>query len=144
MLEYYFSGSSEIYEELLNNELINSSFSYYVNLYKDTLSIQIASYTKKPEELVAALKKILINLKRRNINEERFLMFKRANYGSFVKSLNRVESIVYSYLDFIRLDLDLFEIPKIIGNINSKDVFSLQDEIKSDVISTLIINPKKV
>lgn len=143
LLDYYFSNSGEIYEKLIKEELINSSFSYYLNLYKESLSFQITSNTKKPEELIAFLRKTLVNLKRRKTSSNRFEMIKRSTYGSFIRNLNRVESINYSYLEIIPYQIDLFSVPKIIKEITKDDVFSLTKQITSDKITTHTIYPKK-
>ena len=143
LLEYYFSNSGEIYEKLLDQELINRSFSYYINLHKSYLSFHIAGYTRKPEVLLNTLQTTLKNLKRRKANEERFKMIKRMNQGAFIKSINSVEGITYGYLDIATYGIDLFEYPKIINDVKLEDVFSLTAEINSDVITTYTINPKK-
>lgn len=139
LFDYYFSNSGEIYETLLKEELIDGSFSYY----NDSLSVHFNSYTNKPKEFINFLRKVLINLKRRKFQPERFNMIKRSTYGSFIKSLNSVEGINLSYLETMSYEIELFNLPKIITDITLSDVFSLTKEINSDVITSYTLFPKK-
>lgn len=143
LLDYYFSNSGEIYELLLKEELIDGSFSYYLNFYNNSLSCHFKSYTNKPKELISFLRKSLVNLKRRKLKNDRFEMIKRSSYGSFIKNLNSVEEINFNYLELVSYNLELFDIPKIIDEITSNDIISLKQEITSDVISSYTMYPKK-
>lgn len=143
LLDYYFSNSGVIYEELLEKELINNSFEFNSALSNNATSLQLVSYSNKPEEFIDVVSKALINLKRRKLDEERFQMLKRSYYGSFIKNLNSIEGLNYYYLLAIPFDLDVFSIPDLINEIKLTDLIATSKQIKSDFITNYTLNPKK-
>lgn len=143
LLDYYFSNSGIIYEELLNKELINNSFSANASLSSHANSFQLVTYSNKPEEFIEFVSKALINLKRRKISEERFQMLKRSYYGSFIRTLNSVEGLNYYYMLTVPFDLDVFFLPDLINEIKLSDLITVSNEIKSDFITNYTLYPKK-
>lgn len=143
LLEYFFANGGAIYEKLLALNLINNSFTYYLNSHNNSLSFHIASYTTNPDKLIKTLRQSLVNLNRRKFDEKRFEMIKKAFYGSFIRSLNSVEGINYAYLDRLPYEVDLFETADMLFDITFTDIKELMKEIKSDAITSYKLVPKK-
>lgn len=143
LLDYYFSNSGVIYEELLNKELINNSFDVNSSLSSHASSLQLVTYSNKPEEFIDVVSKALINLKRRKITNERFQMLKRSYYGSFIRALSSIEGLNYYYMLAVPFELDIISIPNLINEIELNDLVRVAQEIKSDFITNYTLYPKK-
>ena len=88
-----FSPSSELYSELMNNNLINSSFSYEVFEGPGYFTIIFGGESRNPEKASQMIKDYIDNAKKNGISKEDFDSAKKACYGDTVSSLNNIESI---------------------------------------------------
>ncbi len=144
LLNIYLSQSGTDYNKLLKKGLINSSFDYGPLVVQNATSFQVSSYTNDPVEFLKEIKRILINLKRKNIEQESFLTEQRKLYGSFIRTLNSIEGITVSYMNVIPYDLHLYEVLDIINEITLDDLIEVAKEIKSFNMTTHTLLPKKV
>lgn len=143
LLDIYFAQSSDNYEYLLKKGLVDKSFSYEAGTTEHSLAIFINVMTDRTDEFVDEVTKMLVNLKRKNINDEVFLRMKRGFQGLFIKNLNTIENINLSFLEAIDHNFSLFDVPELIESITKEDVLKLAKQIKKDVITTYIVYPEK-
>lgn len=93
LLTMLFSPSSELYSELMNNNLINSSFGYEVFEGPGYFTIIFGGESRNPEKATEMIKNYIDNAKKNGISQEDFNSAKKACYGDNVSSLNNIESI---------------------------------------------------
>ncbi len=143
LLDMYFSQSSDNYQVLLKKGIINQSFNYVPVQVPDALSLQISSMTPDPEVYINEIKRLLVNIKRKTINEATFNRLKKKLQGQFIGRLNNLENINLSFMSSLPYNVNLFEVPALIDSIEIKDLEELAKQIKRTAMTTFTILPKK-
>lgn len=142
MFEYLFSKSSDHYQRLLEQELINDSFSYDLSLeYSFGFGI-ISSDTKKPEELTKAIKEILLSARDLKMTEEEFTIVKNKLLGRSIRSLNNIEAIATAFTRYQFNDINMFDALKVYDELTVADLELVRDFFSEQAITELIIYPK--
>ncbi len=108
-LDFLFSKSGVIYEEMYEKNLIDQSFSYESYLEENFGFTIISSNTKNPLEFTEVLNNHLVNLDKLSIDENTFKRIKQKKIGQFIRSLNSLELIANQYSHYQMMDLDFFE-----------------------------------
>lgn len=109
LLEASFGPSTDAYQEMLDQELIQGGFNY--ESYHDGFAgfIRIQANTRKPEEFIHFITEKLLSLAVFEIDEATFGRFKKAVLGNFIKSLNSFEFLALGYLEYGLRNSDIFE-----------------------------------
>lgn len=141
LLDMYFSNSTKLYEQLLNKGLINESFEHTTVSEDNAFMAAIFADTNDVEALSDILIKTLKNLKRKNHDEAAFTRYKRSMLGSFVMSLNSLESISMGFTRYLANDCIIYDIPGIIESITLDDIKHMAGMIDGKRISRFVINP---
>ncbi len=142
IFDYLFSNSSESYQELLDEELINNTFSYELSIeYSYGFGI-ISSDTEKPEELIKRLKEILISARNLKISEEDFTTIKNKILGDSIKSLNSPEAIANSFTRYKFCEMDMFEAIKAYENLTLEDLEAVLPFFDEKALTSMTILPK--
>lgn len=144
LLNIFLGESSENYQRLLKKGIINHTYQQFPFESVGALTLLITSSTPSPYEFIDEVKKILVNIKRNKISEEALSRQKKIAQGDFISSLNQVEAINNNFVRYQLDGIDLFDIQSIIDSITVDDLIELAKEIKKPLITSLIINPKKV
>ncbi|TDW10689.1 putative Zn-dependent peptidase [Breznakia blatticola] len=118
-LDVAFSPLASKYQEWMDQEIINDSFSYDVEFTKDYGLIAFSTETNKIEEFYATIKHELQNIC--DFDEKELENMKRRVYGSNVTSLNSFDSISIGFVRTYFAGLDFFESLEIVNKVN-KDV----------------------
>ncbi len=143
LLKLYLSNSTTNYANLLKKGLINQSFQFSPIQTEGTLALIVSSMTNDIEGLKAELKKILVNLKRKNIDEKAFLREKKVLKGDFIRALNGLENFNIAFMSTLPYGLTLFDVPELIESITVDDLMDIAKAIKANKMTTYVINPKK-
>ncbi|MDD5796547.1 MAG: pitrilysin family protein [Oscillospiraceae bacterium] len=93
LLTMLFSPSSPLYNKLMENNLINSSFSYEVFEGPGYFSILFGGESRNPRKAAEMIKSYISETKKNGISKEDFDSAKKACYGDNVSALNNIESI---------------------------------------------------
>ncbi len=138
MLNILLGPSSPMFEKLLEEKLINQSFSIQTNFEKNAENILIFAETKK----VYKLKKILVQLFTEEahlyLNEESFERYKKVYLGQVIYALNSLENKAYLYGKYYHMGSSLFDVVEILKLITYEDVVDTLESIQIKAISTLI------
>lgn len=118
--ELLFGKSSDFYEKLYNEGLINDSFYYTYELERNYAFSVLGGESKDPNAVLEKITGRVEQVAKGAISQKDFQRIKNSNYGSFVKRFNSVEGICRLYTG-----LHLMGVPVI-------DYFSLYDKIKFD------------
>ncbi len=143
LLKLYFSKSSDNYQRLLKEGLVNESFKAFPVQVPNALSIHISSFALNPELFKEKIAKVLVGLKRKKIDEDVFKRLKKQMLGEFIRSLNSLEQINISFMSSLPYGMSLFDVPKLIDSITIADLEFLAKQIVRPKITTLTILPKK-
>lgn len=142
LLDATFGFASEAYQEMLDFELINGNI--YFDVYVDDVCgyVKVHANTHKPEKFISYVRKKLLSLNTIKLTEEEFSRYKKAILGNFLKSLNSLDYIAYSYLDFIIKNSDVFEALELIENLTLNEIKDLGKYFKNNAICDYTIYPK--
>jgi len=142
IFDYLFSKSSDLYQELLDEELINNTFSYELTIeYSYGFGI-LSSDTKNPDVLKNRLKEALINARNLKMNEDDFNRIKNKLLGASIKSLNSPEAIANSFTRFKFNDMNMFDAIKEYESITLKDIEAVLPFFDEKAITIKVILPK--
>ncbi len=94
------SSTSDMYRELLDKGLINSTFSYEQFEGPGFFSVFFGGESRNPKACEEIIKKYINNLRESGIDREAFLNAQKATYGDALSSLNSVDTIGNLAVDF--------------------------------------------
>lgn len=142
VFDYLFSKSSPIYQELLDEELINESFSYELTFEYSHGFAVISTDTKKPEAFRDRIKDILLSAKTFKMSEEDFTIHKNKLLGQSIKALNSTENIANSFTRYRFNEMNMFEAIEIYEELTLEDLSIVNDFFDEKAITTMMILPK--
>lgn len=94
------SQTSPLYRDLLDNNLINSSFSYEVFEGPGYCSVIFGGESRAPKQAAEMIKQYIEKIKNDGLNRADFEISKKSVYGDAVSALNSVSSIANAITDY--------------------------------------------
>lgn len=99
MLEYIAGDTSELYNELYDENLINSSFGYEMFYGKDYFSIIFGGESKEPKKVYEKLLDKIAYIRENGITAENFSIYKKAIYGAKIRQFEEPANICGSMVN---------------------------------------------
>ncbi|HHY74708.1 MAG TPA: insulinase family protein [Bacillus bacterium] len=122
LFDLLFGKSSENYESLYNDGLIDDSFSFdYTEEYGFGFAM-VGGDTENPEELAKRLKDMMINFNINSISEDYLARMKKKKIGSFLRALNSPEYIANQFTRYQFNEMNLFDIVSVLEGIQMADL----------------------
>ena len=121
LLDYFYSRGGTFYQELYQNDLIDSSFSAESNVEKNFGFTIIGGNTNDIERFEKTLKDQLLRIKDIEVTNEEFEILKKKKIGEMLRSMNSLEFIATQFIHYHALDIDIFEIIPMIENLTKAD-----------------------
>lgn len=142
LLEIIGGRSSDFYEQLYADGLINSSYTLEYSC-EDIFGFSvIGGESADPSKVLNLLKKRIEQVKQKGICEDQFERVRKALYGRFVKQFNNVEKISHNFITAYFKNSNMFNYLKIYDTINTNDVnWLLNKHFDLDRLSISIIEP---
>ncbi len=100
LLSMIASQTSVLYRNLMDANLINSSFSYELFEGPGYCSVIFGGESRAPKQAAEMIKQYINKLKNQGLDEKDFEIAKKAVYGDIVSSLNSVSSISNAIADY--------------------------------------------
>jgi predicted Zn-dependent peptidase len=145
LLDLLFGKSSENYNLLYNEGLIDETFSFDYSQEQGFGFAMIGGDTGEPDKLAQKLEKMLLDAKGRNLFSE--VQLDRAikkKIGTFLRAINSPEYIANQFTRYAFNDMNLFDVVPTLEKISLKDVLELASEVLSEErFSVCQIVPKK-
>ncbi len=94
------SPTSALYRELLDNNLINNTFSYELFEGPGYCSVIFGGESRAPKQAAETIKRYITAAKENGISDEDFEIAKKGVYGDVISSLNSVGSIANMIADY--------------------------------------------
>ncbi len=94
------SPTSALYRELMDSNLINSSFAYELFEGPGYCAVIFGGESRAPEQAAEMIKRAIAQIKENGISDEDFDIAKKAVYGDAVSALNSVSSIANSIAEY--------------------------------------------
>lgn len=138
------SGSSPMYKELMEKELINiSSFSNEYLSGPGFASIIFAGESKNPEKAAEIIKKHIEKVKSEGIDKNTFERAKKSTYGQFFSGFNSISSIANLSLDFALAGNNIFEYAELLNSASAAKANEILDRKLNSKYSALsVVMPK--
>ena len=120
--EMIFSGSMDLYADLIEKDMISPAFSYGYSIGEDFAYNAISGESDDPravlEEILAQIEKLKVV----GLNEADFLRSKSIMYAEAVKSYDSVENIANNLFSFVCDGFELLSDTDIIESISFKEI----------------------
>ncbi|WP_455675350.1 EF-P 5-aminopentanol modification-associated protein YfmH [Pradoshia sp.] len=122
-LECTFGKSSQYYENLFESGLIDNSFFYdYTQEFGFGFGM-IGGDTREPDRLAEVIKSILFEVKEdKYLTEEKLDAVRKKRIGSFLRSLNSLESIANQFTRYAFNQMELFDVVSVLEELTAADV----------------------
>jgi predicted Zn-dependent peptidase len=145
LLDLLFGKSSENYNQLYNDGLIDETFSFDYTQEQGFGFAMIGGDTGEPDKLAETLEKMLLKAKSQSIfTEEQLERAKRKKIGAFLRAVNSPEYIANQFTRYAFNDMNLFDVVPTLEKITLNDVQSLAAEVISEErFSVCQVVPKK-
>lgn len=121
-LECQFGPSSSFYERLIDDGVINDSFSAFAMIETDYAMVMMGGDTKNPERLVDEISQALVY----PVDVEEVERVKRRILGSFLRSLHSLESMAHEIAAYQILGSDVFYAVDVLKTITVNDVEAMK------------------
>lgn len=143
ILDILCSKTSPLYNEMLNEGLINTSFDYeYFTGYGYAAPI-FSGESEKPKEVAERIKQAIIRLKKDGIKEEDFKRVKKKLYGRAVMSYNMVDEIANNMIASVFADESVFSSVEILSRLTLESLNERLEAINVDASSLSVIYPEE-
>ncbi|MCQ6280134.1 EF-P 5-aminopentanol modification-associated protein YfmH [Bacillus sp. EB600] len=145
LFDLLFGKSSENYDQLYNEGLIDETFSFDYTQEQGFGFAMIGGDTPEPNKLAEALEKMLLEAKNgKSFTDEQLERAKKKKIGAFLRSINSPEYIANQFTRYAFNDMNLFEVVPTLEKITLKEVTSLAAEVISEErFSVCQVVPKK-
>lgn len=143
LLDALFSKSSNHYESLYSEGLIDETFQYDYTQEEGFGFAIIGGDTRDPDRLAERLKEIMLQDVSAYLTVEMLERAKKKRIGGFLKSLNSPEFIANQFTRYALNDSNLFEVLPVIENITYNDAQTAAEQFFSeDRVSICQVVPK--
>ncbi|QST01647.1 insulinase family protein [Pontibacillus sp. ALD_SL1] len=144
VLDHFFSKSGEYFEKLYKEDLVDDSFSFETHLHKTFGFTILGGNTREPEKFQKRVKEMLHELKERELTDEEFERMKKKRIGQFLRSMNSLEFIATTFVQYRHLGIDLFQVLPEIEKLTKKDVMNhIQNWISENRIAVCEVRPSE-
>lgn len=143
LLEILFGNSSDFYQQLYEEGLINDSFGFQYIGYKDYGHALLGGESNAPNEVYNRIVQNIENVIKKGISEEDFNRTKRKLIGYHLMDLNFIENIATSFINYLYKNCSMLNYLDTLENIN---IYDIEERCKSFLIKESsclsIVNPK--
>ncbi|MEH7177149.1 EF-P 5-aminopentanol modification-associated protein YfmH [Neobacillus vireti] len=145
LLDLLFGKSSENYNQLYNQGLIDETFSYDYTQEQGFGFAMVGGDTENPDKLAEQLKDMLFQAKNGTaFTEDQLERAKKKKIGGFLRAVNSPEYIANQFTRYAFNDMNLFDVVPTLEKITLDDVKLMASEVISEErFSVCQVIPKK-
>ncbi|MBQ9376133.1 MAG: insulinase family protein [Ruminococcus sp.] len=121
LLPMLFGTISPLYKELLEEELVNSQFSYEVFDGDGFFSCICGGESNDPHKVLEKCIKAVENAKENGLDKRHFEMFKKSKYGQMIRGFNNVENCATLMMSQHFAGVDVFTLMEELANLTIED-----------------------
>ncbi len=125
LLDLMFSKSAPFYTRLLDEELIDSGFSYEYEGHETFGYASLSGNSNNPKRVYEEIKKEIEYYKQKGFDKDAFERIKRANYAHLLRMFNSTDDIANEMTSAIFDGLDILEYPEMCASVTMEDVLKL-------------------
>lgn len=124
LIDMLFGESSEFYQKLYNEGLIDGSFGGNYSGYKDYGHSIISGQTNKPEVVADKIISHIKNRKTSGLSKEDFIRIKKKSVGLNLMGFNSIEYIGNNFVNYYFLDFSFLDYLDICEKISYEDILN--------------------
>lgn len=145
MLDIMFGKSSDHYNSLYNDGLIDDTFSYDYTQENGFGFVMLGGDTSEPDRLADSLKTMLLKAKEKgSITVESLERTKKKKIGAFLRAVNSPEYIANQFTRYAFNDMNLFDVVSTLESISIADIEKAMNGVVSeDRFTVCQVVPKK-
>lgn len=121
-LEALFGQSSDLYQRLYNDGLIDDQFGFDYVLENGYGFSMIGGDTRDPDELISRISQALPKYVQNGISAQQFERLRKKKIGEFLRQLNSPEFIANQFTRYTFNKADLFRIVPVLESLHTEDV----------------------
>lgn len=141
-LETLFGQSSDLYQSLYNDGLIDDQFGFDYVLEQGYGFSMFGGDTRDPDELISRIETALPEYVDKGISDEQFERLRKKKIGEFLRQLNSPEFIANQFTRYRFNQADLFKIVPVLESLNAEDINSrLRRHFQPDSMAASIVRP---
>ena len=142
LLDIFFAKSSTLYDEWLNEELINDSFSAQFIQERDYCFLQIGGDTLYPERLKEKIFYFIEHIQEYDIHQNDFMRLKKKTMGILISLFNSPESIANMFSRYYFEGIMIFDLIDCLDSLTIEDLISLRKLFDLQYTSSYTILPQ--
>lgn len=143
LLEVLYGSSSDFFQELYEEGLINDSFGFQYLGYKDYGYAILVGESKTPKEVHKRILQSAVNAVKKGISEEDFERTKRKLMGYHITDLNSIDNISTSYINYYYKNFSMLNYLDVLEGVNIQDIVERCRSFLNEKNCCLsIVNPK--
>lgn len=143
LLEMISGDASPLYEELINEGLINDEFSFEYFTGEGYSAVIFEGESQNPKKVAEKIKREIERLKTDGINKKLFSAVRCGMYGNAIRVFNSVEGIAMQFVDCAANGSGLFDEIKYLKSVTAEDVYKRLNLLENDKTVLSVINPKE-
>lgn len=142
LLEILFGKSSEFYQELYSEGLIDASFGGQYVGHKNYGHSIVVGQSYKPEVVLDRINIYLEEIRNKGLNEEDFERIKKKDIGSNIMGFNSIEFIANNFINYFFLDFSFLYYLDVYNSISFEDALNrFNKHYRKDNYTLSVINP---
>lgn len=142
LLSHTMGRTSVLYNELYENGLINESFRFEASLDKGYGFLAWGGQSPDPKKTAEIIGKALKEILAKGIDKECFNRIKKAQKGSFIRSLNSVDAIAREMMDTFFNETNYFDMVKVFEELDIEYANKALSEVFGNKTALSVINPQ--
>lgn len=134
--------SSDLYNTLYNQGLINGTFDYDYSIEENYAFSMFGGESPDPQKVKEMISGTINNLQKNGLDKSHYERIKRSMNGRFIKQMNSVERISHSFISVYFKDVNLFDYLDVYDKITFEyvsDVFN--NHFNQDKLALSVIKP---
>lgn len=142
VLDMIFTPSSEFYNDLYNEGLVDSSFGAYFTGKKTYGHSLVVGQSNKPELIRDRINELLDRPAEEVLKVEDFERLKKKNLGGFIMGFNSIEFIANNFIDLYFDDFNILDYLDVLEKIEFNDLLiRYREHLKSENMVLSVIRP---
>lgn len=133
-------ASSDMYQKLLKEEIINSSFSSEIFCGDGYFSVIFAGESNSPEKVRDSITAEIKRISENGIEEKVFQRIKKSMYGALIRQLNNVEAVASMMIGAYMANVSPYDIIDTVSGMKSDTVLEyIRNELNDDKLVMSVV-----
>lgn len=142
VLHHTMGRSSELFNRLYEERLINDSFRFEVSVNESYSYLAWGGQSPDPKKTAETISSILKEVASKGINQGDFDRIRKSQEGLFIRSLNSVDNIAREIMDSYFNDTSYFDVSRVYRELDINYINKVVSEVFNNSWALSVINPQ--